>query len=223
MKPLIAPSILSADMGRLADEISAVEAAGADLIHIDVMDGHFVTNLAMGPKTVQAVKKYSNLPLDVHLMISNPLDYIDSFAESGADMISFHSEATCTPLRVVDRIRELGIKPGIVLNPATPVSHLYEVLEELDYVLILCVEPGFGNQSFRRPVLKKINQLLTLRREKSLTYRIEVDGGVNKGTIRDAAEAGADIFVVGSAVFDRSNYTEEIKQMRTLIDMEKVE
>jgi len=223
MKPLIAPSILSADMGRLADEISAVEAAGADLIHIDVMDGHFVTNLAMGPKTVRAVKKYSNLPLDVHLMISNPLDYIDSFAESGADMISFHSEATCTPLRVVDRIRELGIKPGIVLNPATPVSHLYEVLEELDYVLLLCVEPGFGNQSFRRPVLKKINQLLTLRREKSLTYRIEVDGGVNKGTIRDAAEAGADIFVVGSAVFDRSNYTEEIKQMRTLIDMEKVE
>ena len=176
---LIAPSILSADFSRLGDEIKAVEAAGADWIHADVMDGHFVPNITMGPLIVEAVRRVTSLPIDVHLMIENPDDYIPAFAEAGASLISVHIEASIHLNRSVQLIRECGARPGVVLNPATPVQALEWIIEDVDYVLIMSVNPGFGGQAFIKNSLDKIRALRQLIQRKNLKTLIEIDGGVN--------------------------------------------
>jgi ribulose-phosphate 3-epimerase len=210
----IAPSILSADFARLGDEIKAVEAAGADWIHADVMDGHFVPNITFGPLIVEAVRRITTLPIDVHLMIENPDDYIPAFATAGADYISVQIE-TCVHLnRSIQLIRECGAKPGVVLNPSTALQSVDWVLEYVDYVLIMSVNPGFGGQAFIPNSLDKIKQLRHMIQSRNLSTLIEIDGGVNEKTISAIANAGVDIFVSGSAIFGSPNYTETISNFR---------
>ncbi len=216
MKKLIAPSILSADFGRLAEEVHAVEAAGADWIHVDVMDGHFVPNITLGPMIVEAVNQASTLPLDVHLMIENPDAFIPEFVKAGADLISVHVE-TCPHLnRSIDLIRTAGCRAGAVLNPATPLESLDWILEDLDFVLLMSVNPGFGGQSFIAGTLAKIQRLQSMIHNCGKPIRIQVDGGVNDRTIAGIAAAGADVFVAGSAVFGSSDYTQTIRTLKQL-------
>ena len=211
---LIAPSILSADFTILGDEIRSVEAAGADWIHIDVMDGHFVPNITMGPFIVEAVKKVTELPLDVHLMIDNPDQYIPEFADAGADLIAVHVE-TCPHLnRTVDLIKCSDCRAGVVLNPATPLSAVEWVLEYVDFVLLMSVNPGFGGQSFIENTLERIRGLKQMISEKSLACLIQVDGGVNEKTIYDVSKAGADVFVAGSAIFGTGDYKKTIQSLK---------
>jgi ribulose-phosphate 3-epimerase len=214
---LIAPSILSADFSRLGEEIKAVEAAGADWIHIDVMDGHFVPNITMGPIIVEAARKSTRLPLDVHLMIENPDRYIPDFAKAGADYIAVQAEACVHLHRTVHLIKESGAKAGVALNPSTPLSALDWVLEDLDFIVIMSVNPGFGGQKFIRNSLDKIRKLRAMLQDHGLKALIQVDGGVNKNTIDKIAQAGADVFVAGSAVFGSSDYGETISSFRKLI------
>ncbi len=217
---MIAPSILSADFARLGEEISAVKDAGAEVIHIDVMDGHFVPNITIGPLVVRAVRKICDLPLDVHLMIENPDDYIDDFAEAGADWITVHVEA-CTHLhRTVHRIKELGKKAGAVLNPATSLDTLEYILADLDLVMLMSVNPGFGGQSFITDILRKTRNLKQMIADRGLDAGIEMDGGVSPRTIAEVAEAGANIFVAGSAIFGQDDYTAVIKEMKRLAEFE---
>ena len=207
---IIAPSILSADFSKLGEEIRDVEAAGAGWIHIDVMDGHFVPNLTYGPIIVEASRRATNLPLDVHLMIEKPDLLIPDVAKAGADWISVHAEA-CTHLhRTIQLIKSFGIKAGVALNPATPVSAIEWVLEELDFVLVMSVNPGFGGQKFIENSLDKVRLLREMIDEKNLKTLIQIDGGVNKKTIGTIAEAGVDSFVAGSAIFGSDNYKETI-------------
>lgn len=211
---LIAPSILSADFTTLGDEIRNVEAAGADWIHIDVMDGHFVPNITMGPFIVEAVKKVTELPLDVHLMIENPDQYISGFADAGADLISVHAE-TCPHLnRTIDLIKKFECRAGVVLNPATPLTAVKWVLEYIDFVLLMSVNPGFGGQLFIPNTLEKTRQLKRMINEKNPGALIQVDGGVNEKTIYDISEAGADVFVAGSAIFGTGDYKKTIKKLK---------
>ncbi len=213
----IAPSILSADFTRLGDEISAVEEAGADWIHVDVMDGHFVPNITMGPLVVEAVRRSTRLPIDVHLMIDNPDRYVQAFADAGADWISVHAE-TCTHLnRVIQLIRECSSRPGVVLNPSTPLSALDWTLDLIDYVLIMSVNPGFGGQSLIPSCLDKIRQLRKTIAARGLSTIIQIDGGVNTDTIGDISDAGVDVFVAGSAVFGSDDYQETISAFRARI------
>jgi len=215
---LIAPSLLSADFARLKDEIQAVEAAGADWIHADIMDGHFVPNLTFGPMVVEAVRRATGLPIDVHLMISEPDRYISDFAKAGATLISVHAE-TCAHLnRTVQLIRDAGARPGVVLNPATPVETLQWILEYLDFVLVMSVNPGFGGQRFIPNSIAKITQLRAMIAERGLNTLIEVDGGVSSQTIADIAAAGADVFVAGSAIFKSPDYRQTILTLRKLAD-----
>ncbi|HET6279184.1 MAG TPA: ribulose-phosphate 3-epimerase [Candidatus Polarisedimenticolia bacterium] len=200
--PALAPSILSADFARLGEEIAAVEEAGARLLHLDVMDGHFVPNLTIGPPVVAAVRRVTRLPLDVHLMIEDADRYIESFVKAGADMISVHQEATPHLHRTVAFIRECGAAPGVVLNPATPLTTLQEILPELDYVLLMSVNPGFGGQKFIPSVLRKTAILKSMIEASAPGVRIEIDGGVGLANISDLLAAGAGIFVAGSAVYD---------------------
>ncbi|RPH49423.1 MAG: ribulose-phosphate 3-epimerase [Desulfobacteraceae bacterium] len=212
----IAPSILSADFSRLGEEIKSVEKAGADWIHVDVMDGHFVPNITMGPLVVEAARRVTALPIDVHLMIENANRFIPDFAKAGASFISVQVEA-CTHLnRTIQLIKELGVKPGVALNPSTPLSAIEWVLEYIDFVLIMSVNPGFGGQAFIRNSLDKIKALSKMIKEKDLSTLIEVDGGVNKDTIRDISIAGADVFVAGSAIFGSSNYKDTIKLLKEI-------
>jgi len=211
----IAPSILSADFTRLGEEIKAVAEAGADWIHVDVMDGHFVPNITMGPLVVEAVRRSTSLPVDVHLMISNPDRYIADFAAAGADYISVQVEACIHLHRTVHLIRENGVKAGAVLNPATPVSALDLILEDLDFVLVMSVNPGFGGQRFIPATLGKIRQLRSCLDAAGLATLIQVDGGVNADSIAGIADAGADIFVAGSAVFNSGNYTQAIAALKS--------
>ncbi len=212
----IAPSILSADFGRLAEEVRAVEAAGADVIHIDVMDGHFVPNLTIGPLVVRAIRPTTELPFDVHLMIEAPERYIEDFAEAGADWISVHVE-TCPHLhRTIQQIKSLGKWAGVAINPATPLEALDYILEEIDYVLIMSVNPGFGRQSFIPSSLRKIARLRELISQRGLSVAIEVDGGINLSTISQVSQAGAEIFVAGSAIYGTQNYQETILKLREL-------
>jgi len=215
---LIAPSILSADFSRLGEEIKSVEKAGADWIHVDVMDGHFVPNITMGPLVVEAAKKVTSLPIDVHLMIENADRFIPDFAKAGASFISVQVEA-CTHLnRTIQLIKELGVKPGIALNPATPLSSIEWVLEYIDFVLIMSVNPGFGGQAFIPNSISKIKTLSKMIKEKGLSTLIEVDGGVNKDTIAGVSAAGTDVFVAGSAVFGSSDYSKTISTLKNLIN-----
>jgi ribulose-phosphate 3-epimerase len=214
---LIAPSILSADFARLGDEIKAVEAAGADWIHVDVMDGHFVPNITIGPLIVEAVRSVTSLPIDVHLMIENPDNYIPAFAKAGAALISVQIETSVHLNRSIQLVRECGAKPGVVLNPSTPVQSLEWIIEDVDYVLIMSVNPGFGGQAFIKNSLDKIKVLRQMIEDKKLNTRIQVDGGVNAKTIADINTAGADIFVAGSAIFGSENYQETINNFREKI------
>ncbi len=212
----IAPSILSADFSRLGDEIRAVEAAGADYIHIDVMDGHFVPNITIGPLIVDAARRVTALPLDVHLMIENPDRYIPDFAAAGADIIVVHAEAVNHLHRTVQLIQSLGKKAGVSLNPATPLNVLDYVLEELDLVLLMTVNPGFGGQSFIEACLPKIHALRAMLDRRGCEAELEVDGGVKASNIARIAHAGADVFVAGSAVFGSSDYGATILEMKRL-------
>jgi ribulose-phosphate 3-epimerase len=213
---MMAPSILSADFSRLGEEIRAVENAGADIIHIDVMDGHFVPNITIGPLVVASVRKITDLPLDVHLMIEDADRYIDDFAKAGADWITVHVEACPHLHRTVSRIKEFGKKAGAVLNPATPLGTLDEILADVDLVMLMSVNPGFGGQSFIRSSLNKIKTLKNMIEDRGLEVGIEVDGGVSPATIKDVAGAGANIFVAGSAVFGQQDYAKEIMEMKDI-------
>ena len=212
----IAPSILSADFSRLGDEIRAVEAAGADYIHIDVMDGHFVPNITIGPLVVEAVRKMTALPLDVHLMIDNPDLYIPAFAEAGADIIVVHAEATSHLHRTVQLIKSLGKRAGVSLNPATSLTVLDFILEELDLVLLMTVNPGFGGQSFIDACLPKIRSLRAMLDQRGCEAELEVDGGVKESNIAGISHAGADVFVAGSAVFGSGDYLKTIGRLKEL-------
>ncbi|MCK5340104.1 MAG: ribulose-phosphate 3-epimerase, partial [Desulfobulbaceae bacterium] len=211
------PSILSADFARLGDEISEVARAGADCIHIDVMDGHFVPNITIGPLVVDAVRKITDLPLDVHLMIENADQYLEDFADAGADWITVHVEACRHLHRTIQRIKELGKKAGAVLNPATPLDTLDYVLEDVDLVMLMTVNPGFGGQSFITSGIEKVRQLKEMIDRKGLSVGIEIDGGVSPETIGPIAKAGANIFVAGSAIFGKDNYAAEIKKMKGIL------
>ncbi len=214
----IAPSILSADFSRLADEVRAVEKAGADVIHVDVMDGHFVPNITIGPLVVQGLKKLTSLPLDVHLMIENPERYVEVFAQAGSDWITIHAE-TCPHLkRMIKKVHQLRARPGIVLKPATPLKTLFPVLDEIDLVLIMSVNPGFGGQSFIPSTLKKIERLRKIVDQNRYPLEIEVDGGVKVENIREVSTAGGDVFVVGTGIFKTENYEKTIRRLRQEID-----
>ena len=214
---VIAPSILSADFSRLGKEIKAVETAGADWIHADVMDGHFVPNITIGPLIVEAIRRVTSLPIDVHLMIENPDNYIPAFAEAGASLISVQVEASIHLNRSVQLIRECGARPGVVLNPSTPVQTLEWIIEDVDYVLIMSVNPGFGGQTFIKNSLDKVRTLRQLIQRKNLKTLIEIDGGVNEKTIADIAAAGVDAFVAGSAIFGGGDYHATINAFREKI------
>jgi ribulose-phosphate 3-epimerase len=215
---LIAPSILSADFSKLGEEVEAVEAAGADWIHADVMDGHFVPNITIGPLIVEAVKRVTSLPIDVHLMIENPDNYIPAFAKAGASWISVQIE-TCVHLnRTVQLIKENGARAGVVLNPSTSVDTVEWILEYVDYILIMSVNPGFGGQAFISNSLNKIKTLHRLIQDKGLNTLIEVDGGVNEETIADVSAAGTDVFVAGSAIFGIRDYQKTIQSFRKKIE-----
>ena len=212
----IAPSILSADFSRLGDEIRAVEAAGADYIHIDVMDGHFVPNITIGPLIVEAARRVTSLPLDVHLMIENPDRYIPDFAAAGADIIVVHAEAGHHLHSSVQLIKSLGKRAGVSLNPATPLNCLEYVLNDLDLVLLMTVNPGFGGQSFIEACYPKIHALRAMLDRRGSEAELEVDGGVKAANIGRISQAGADVFVAGSAVFGSSDYSATITEMKRL-------
>jgi ribulose-phosphate 3-epimerase len=211
----IAPSILSSDFARLADEIAAVERAGADLLHIDVMDGHFVPNLTVGPPIVEAVRKVTKLPLDVHLMITNADAFIPEFARAGADYLTVHVEACPHLHRTIQSIKELGVKAGVTLNPATPVHTLQEILPDVDLVLIMSVNPGFGGQKFIPSCLAKVKAVRQMLDRIGSHALLEVDGGVKAENAAQVLEAGADVLVAGSAIFSGSDYTANIAALRT--------
>jgi ribulose-phosphate 3-epimerase len=210
----IAPSILSADFSRLGEEVRAVEAGGADYIHVDVMDGHFVPNITIGPLVVEAVRKITHLPLDVHLMISNPEMYIPEFAKAGADIIVIHAEATVHLHRALQLIKSFGKKAGVALNPGTSLSTLEYVLSDLDLVLLMTVNPGFGGQSFIEACIPKIQSLRGMLDRMGLETELEVDGGVKTDNIDRISHAGADVFVAGSAVFGSRDYAGTISELK---------
>lgn len=212
----IAPSILSADFSRLGDEVRAVAAGGADYIHIDVMDGHFVPNITIGPLVVDAVRKVTDLALDVHLMIAEPDRYIPDFAAAGADIIVVHAEACPHLHRTIQLIKSLGKKAGVSLNPATPLNALEHVVEELDLVLLMTVNPGFGGQSFIESCIPKIQAMRSMLDRRGLEAELEVDGGVKPDNIARISHAGADVFVAGSAVFNSTDYPATISELKRL-------
>ncbi len=210
----ISPSILSADFSRLGEDVRAVDQAGADYIHIDVMDGHFVPNITIGPLVVNALRKVTDKPLDVHLMIENPDLYIADFAKAGADIITVHQEAVPHLHRTIQLIKSLGKKAGVSLNPATPVETLDVILDDLDLVLVMSVNPGFGGQSFIPSALDKISALRQRITQRGLATELEVDGGVKLDNIREVVAAGADVLVAGSAVFNTNDYAATIAALR---------
>ncbi|HEX9758489.1 MAG TPA: ribulose-phosphate 3-epimerase [Nitrospiria bacterium] len=210
----IAPSILSANFARLEEEVQQVVQAGADLIHVDVMDGHFVPNLTIGPVVIEAIRKICSLPLDVHLMIEKPERYIKDFAQAGSNYLTVHVE-TCPHLhRTLQSIKDLGVKAGVTLNPATPLTTLENIIEDVDLILVMSVNPGFGGQSFIQNSLKKLAKARKLIDEGNPKVELEVDGGIKIENIQQIAATGVDIFVAGSAIFGSQNYKDTIEQMR---------
>jgi ribulose-phosphate 3-epimerase len=210
----IAPSILSADFSKLGEEIKAVEMAGADYIHVDVMDGHFVPNITMGPLVLKAIRPLTELPLDVHLMIENPDSYIEEFADAGADIITVHVEAATHLHRTIQQIKAKGVKAGVVLNPATPVDSIKHIIHDIDMVLLMTVNPGFGGQSFIQNVVPKIREVSELVQAHGLNVEIEVDGGVNAETAPLCIEAGANVLVAGSAIYGKKDLKDAINAIR---------
>jgi len=214
---IIASSILSADFSNLVQQIRLTEMGGADWIHCDVMDGHFVPNLTIGPIIVEAVRKSTKLPVDVHLMIENPDNFLESFAKAGAQYISVHAEEAIHLNRSINRIKELGCKAGVVINPATPVDCVVDVAEYIDMLLIMTVNPGFGGQEFISNSIRRIEEAVQLRSKQKANFLIEIDGGVNRDTIVLAKKAGADVFVVGSSIFHSENITAATTELKNLV------
>ncbi|MBS3944043.1 MAG: ribulose-phosphate 3-epimerase [Melioribacter sp.] len=216
-KKLIAPSILSADFSNLSMQIRNVELGGADVIHCDVMDGQFVPNITFGPMIIEAVRKITKLPIDTHLMIKNPDALIKEFIEAGSNYITVHQEEVVHLNRTINRIKELGAKAGVSINPSTPVSTLFEVLDIVDMVLVMSVNPGFGAQKFIPGTLKKIETLAAIREEKGYNYIIEIDGGINSENIKTVSKAGCNMFVVGWSIFGADNITASTMELKNLI------
>lgn len=213
----IAPSILSADIKQLGNDIKMLDEGGADWIHVDVMDGHFVPNLTFGPNVVSAVKEVTNLPVDVHLMVKEPERILDSYMEAGATHISIHAEATPNIHQIIQRIKSKGIKAGVVINPGTPPQFISTVLSLVDYVLIMTVNPGFGGQEFILETLDKIKFLDQIREDRELKFLIQVDGGINEETIALTHEAGADVFVAGSNIFGAESPQAQIQKLKKVV------
>ncbi len=217
----IAASILSADFSRLTEEVKAVEAAGTDVFHVDVMDGHFVPNITIGPLVVEGLRKITSLPLDTHLMIENPDKYIESFARAGSSWITVHAEVCPNLRRTIKNLRALHVRPGVVINPRTSLKTISPVLEEVEFVLLMSVNPGFGGQSFILSTLKKIEKLRKIVNQNDLPLEIEVDGGVKIDNIEEISKAGADIFVLGTGIFRTKDYRETILQLREKIGVRR--
>ncbi len=213
----IAPSILSADFSRLGEEILAVENAGADLIHVDVMDGHFVPNITIGPPVVASIKKTAHIPLDVHLMIADPDKYVPAFADAGSDIITVHAEAAVHLHRTVHLIKKLGAKAGVSINPATPLADIEEIIGDIDLLLIMTVNPGFGGQQFIESMLPKIQRAREIIDRVSPGILLEVDGGVTLTNIETVNKAGVDIFVAGSSIFLSGDYVQTIRKMKAIV------
>ena len=212
----ISPSILSCDYGKMAEELKSMEDCNVELMHIDVMDGHFVPNITLGAPVVKCIKKYTAVPFDVHLMISNPLDYIDDFCKAGADLISFHIESDSPVTETIDKIRANGVKAAIAIKPKTPAEEVFPYLDRLDMVLVMTVEPGFGGQSFMYDMMDKVRCIRKEITKRGLDVDIEVDGGINKETIAVAAEAGANVFVSGSALFSSEDRKATVESFKTI-------
>ncbi len=213
----IAPSILSADFSKLEEQIRYVEVGGADVIHCDIMDGKFVPNITFGPFVVEAVRRITKLPIDVHLMIKDPDKFIEDFVNAGADYISVHQEEVVHLNRTISKIKELGAKAGVVINPATPVNTLVDILEYVDFVLVMSVNPGFGGQRFIESSLGKIEELKKIREDKNLDYEIEIDGGVTSKNIEKISNAGCDIFVAGSSIFGEDDISGASAELKNLV------
>lgn len=210
----IAPSILASNFAKLGEEIQDVDRGGADYIHVDVMDGQYVPNISIGPMIVEAIRPVTDLPLDVHLMIENPDKYIEAFAKAGSDIITVHQEACPHLHRTIQLIKSYGVKPGVVINPATPAEMIKPILDEVDLVLLMTVNPGFGGQSFISSVVPKIRQIAQWREEMGLDFEIEIDGGVTTETAKTCTDAGADVLVAGSAVFKKENRKQAMDDIR---------
>ncbi len=215
---LLAPSILSADLSNLAQQVRLVEMAGADFIHCDIMDGHFVPNISFGPAVVKSVNKITNLPLDVHLMIKNPDKYIEEFVEAGANSLTIHQEEVIHLNRTIHEIKKLGIKAGVAINPSTPVSMLSEIADIIDLVLVMSVNPGFGGQAFITNSLQKIAETVALRKKYNANFLIEVDGGLDNKTVKPVLHAGCDVFVAGSSIFKADNISAAAMELKNLIN-----
>ncbi len=210
---LLAPSILSANFSRLEAEVKRVEAAGAGMIHIDVMDGHFVPNITIGPVVVKSLRKVTNLPLDVHLMVQRPEDHLEGFVEAGADLLSFHSEAVKDPHHIIRKLKRKKVRAGLALNPKTPLETISSIIQELDYVLIMSVDPGYPGQRFVEGIEKKIADLKGWIEKEHFRTKIQVDGGIKEDNIKDIKQAGADYIVAGSAVFGSQDPGETVRKM----------
>lgn len=215
---LIAPSLLSCDFSRFGEEIARMDKAGADYMHLDIMDAHFVPNLTFGAPVIKFVRKYTDKPFDVHLMISEPLKYIEDFANAGADIITFHVESDSPIQETIDKIKSFGLKAGLVIKPNTPVESVFPYLADLFMVLVMTVEPGFGGQSFMADMMPKVEALKAKREELGLDFLIEADGGISDETIATAAKAGVDVAVAGTAVFKAENAEEKIKELKALCE-----
>jgi ribulose-phosphate 3-epimerase len=211
---LIAPSLLSCDFSRLGEEVRAIEAAGADWIHVDVMDGRFVPNITIGPVVVEAIKRVATRPLDLHLMIVEPEKFIEAFASAGADILTVHVEVSPHLHRTLQHIRQMGVKPSVVLNPSTPLSAIEEVLGDVEMVLVMSVNPGFGGQRFIEAAVDKVRRLRAMLDARGLKVDIEVDGGINEETCKRVVEAGANVLVAGSYVFGAKDYAQAIRSLR---------